>query len=64
MNALGISCSVDALKRVNDGKNEQLWYDYTYGGNLSVTEVKDVETGAVSYVTVFTVTRTAAQQNK
>ena len=48
----------------DDGKNEQLWYDYTYAGNLSVTEVEDVKTGVVSYVAVFTVTRTAAQQNK
>ena len=47
-----------------DGETEQFWYDYSYAGNLSVTEVKDVETGAVSYVAVFTVTRTAAQQNK
>lgn len=48
----------------DDGKNEQLWYDYTYAGNLSVTEVEDVKTGVVNYVAVFTVTRTAAQQNK
>ena len=47
-----------------DGETEQFWYDYSYAGNLSVTEVKNVDTGAVSYVAVFTVTRTAAQQNK
>ena len=48
----------------NDGEAEQFWYDYSYAGNLSVTEVKDATTGVVSYVAVFTVTRTAAQQNK
>ena len=32
MNALGISCSVDALKRVNDGKNEQLVYEGVRAG--------------------------------
>ena len=47
-----------------DGEAEQFWYDYSYAGNLSVTEVKDATTGVVSYVAVFTVTRTAAQQNK
>ena len=32
MNALGISCSVDELKRVNDGKNEQLVYEGVRAG--------------------------------
>ena len=47
----------------DDDKGE-FWYDFSYTGNLSVTEVKDAVTGVSSYVVVYTITRTAAEQTK
>ena len=52
------------LDNDNDGEEEEFWFNYSYTGNVCVTEVTNAETGAVHYVAVFTVVRTAAQQNK
>ena len=47
-----------------DKDKGDFWYDFSYTGNLSVTEVKDAVTGASSYIAVYTITRTAAEQVK
>ena len=47
-----------------DADKGEFWYDFSYTGNLSVTEVKDAVTGVSSYVVVYTITRTAAEQTK
>ena len=47
-----------------DKDKGDFWYNFSYTGNLSVTEVKDAVTGASSYIAVYTITRTAAEQVK
>ena len=47
-----------------DTDKGDFWYDFSYTGNLSVTEVKDAVTGVSSYVVVCTIARTSAEQTK
>ena len=47
-----------------DGKTEEFWYNYDYNGNLSVIKVEDAVSGVVSYVAVYTITRTAEKDAK
>ena len=47
-----------------DGEKEEFWYNWTYTGSISVVEVKDAQTGVVSYVVVYTMNRTAEKDSK
>ena len=47
-----------------DDDKGDFWYDFSYTGNLSVTEVKNAVTGVSSYVVVCTIARTSAEQTK
>ena len=47
-----------------DGEEEEFWYNWTYTGNISVVKVENAQTGAVSYVVVYTMNRTAEKDSK
>ena len=60
----GLKLKENSQTYTYDTDKGDFWYDFSYTGNLSVTEVKDAVTGVSSYVVVYTITRTAAEQTK
>ena len=60
----GLNLKENSITYTYDKDNDEFWYDFSYTGNLSVTEVKDAVTGVSRYVVVCTIARTSAEQAK
>ena len=60
----GLNLKENSITYTYDKDNDEFWYDFSYTGNLSVTEVKNAVTGVSSYVVVCTIARTSAEQTK